>query len=48
MEIKIRNARVADMLTVYEQICDLEEKALNINYFQKNLMLISSIKILFT
>jgi PhnO protein len=35
MEIKIRNARVADMLTVYEQICDLEEKALNINYFQK-------------
>jgi PhnO protein len=35
MNIKIRNARIEDMLTVYEQINDLEEKVLNMNSFQK-------------
>jgi len=32
--IKIRKAKESDMLTVYEQICKLEEIKLNINDFQ--------------
>jgi PhnO protein len=34
-KIKIRKADVGDMLTVYEQICDLEEYTFEINAFQK-------------
>ena len=33
--ISIRLAVKKDMLTVYEQICDLENKALNMNEFKK-------------
>ena len=34
-KIKIRKADVGDMLTVYEQICELEEYTFEINAFQK-------------
>lgn len=39
MEVKIRKAKLADMLTVYEQICDLEGKVLIKNVFQKKFYL---------